>query len=187
MDRPDQLDPNGAGGAEDERVDELVGRGSAAAEHAEEEREGVPGVFLRVGGGGGVGGEHGGVEEDVGAGRGVEEAAGVGEAGEAEGGEPEEVEGGGLRGGAAGDDGVGMELLEVCEGGAAVEGGDEVAVGGERWRRGHRAAAPCGGLDVWFASLGSSHTRTASVGLSFGWVFVFLLCCCSKKASFFFL
>lgn len=86
----------------------------------------------------GVGGYHGGVEEDVGVGRGVEEAAGVGEAGETEGGEAEEVEGGGLRGGAAGDGGVGVELLEVREGGAAGEDGDEVAVG-ERRRREHRA------------------------------------------------
>lgn len=38
MDRPDQLDADGAGGAERERVDELVGCGAAAAEHAEEER-----------------------------------------------------------------------------------------------------------------------------------------------------
>ena len=79
MDRPNQLDADGAGGAEGERVDELVGRGAATAEHTEEEGERVPGVCVR-GGCGGVGGEHGGVEEDVGAGRGVEEPAGVGEA-----------------------------------------------------------------------------------------------------------
>lgn len=48
--------------------------------------------------------------------RGVEEVAGIGEAGKAEGCEADEVEGGGLRGGAPRDEGVGVELLEVRAG-----------------------------------------------------------------------
>lgn len=154
MDRPNQLDSNGAGGSEDERVDKLVGRGAAAAEHAEEESESVMTVCLSWGCGG-VGREHGGVEEDVGVWRGVKEAAGVGEAGEAEGGEAEELEGGGLRRGAGGDDGAAVELLEVREGGAAGEDGDEVTVG-ERRRREH----PRGGAarDVFFSfEIGRAH------------------------------
>lgn len=162
MDRPNQLDADDAGGAEDQRVDELVGRGAAAAEHTEEEGEGVPGVRLR-GGRGGVGGEHGGVEEDIGIGRGVEEAAGVGEAGEAEGCETEEVEGGGLRGGAGGDDGVGMELLEVSEGGAAGKNGDEVTVGERRRCRKHRRGGAARDFFFWFVLCVSLHRQGCCV------------------------
>jgi hypothetical protein len=144
MDRPDEVDADGAGGAERERIHELVGRRAAAAEHVEEELKRVAGVRVGGrgrGGGGDVGGEHGGVEEDVGVGRGVEEAARVGEAGEAEGGEAEEVEGGGLRGGAPRDEGVSVKLLELRAGGAAGEHGDEVAVGELRGAA-HRAVRP---------------------------------------------
>jgi hypothetical protein len=74
-----------AGGAERERVHELVGRWAAAAE---KEREGVRRACVRgEARGEDVRGEHGGVEEDVGMGLGVEEAARVGE-----------VERGGMRG-----------------------------------------------------------------------------------------
>ena len=56
------------------------------------------------------------------------------------------MEGGGLRGGAPRDEGVGVELLEVRAGGAAGERGDEVAVG-ELRRAAHRAVpAWCGGV-----------------------------------------
>jgi len=63
------------------------------------------------------------------------------------------VEGGGLRGAAPRDEGVGVELLEVRAGGAAGERGDEVAVG-ELRRAAHRARV------VWWRRMvGDSEPR----------------------------
>ena len=61
------------------------------------------------------------------------------------------MEGGGLRGGAGSDEGVGVELLEVREGSAAGEDGDEVSMGELRLRKHRRggAGAPRGVGLVW--------------------------------------
>lgn len=107
------------------RVDEFVGARAAAAEHEVEQVEGGGGVGV-----GGIGGEHSGVEVDVGEAEAVEDETGVTEVGEDEGTEADELEGVELSLAMAGGDEEGMELLEMAQIGAFVQEGQDVFVEG---------------------------------------------------------